>query len=71
MRAFCESRGEDVWFREGGMLEVSAGESEDSDVAQAVEAASALGVEEEAVRLDAAEVRRRATRPCSGAASAP
>ena len=22
VRAFCESRGEDVWFREGGMLEV-------------------------------------------------
>ena len=63
VRAFCESRGEDVWLREGGMLEISAGESEDSDVAQAVEAASALGVEEEAVRLDPAEVRRRCDSP--------
>ena len=39
VRAFCERRGEDVWLREGGLLRVSAGESEDSGVERAVEAA--------------------------------
>jgi glycine/D-amino acid oxidase-like deaminating enzyme len=63
VRAFCESRGEDVWFREGGMLEVSAGESEDSEVEHAFEAVRALGVEEEAALLDTAEVRRRCDSP--------
>ena len=63
VRAFCESRGEDVWFREGGLLRVSAGESEDSGVERAVEAVSALGVEEEATLLDTAAVRRRCYSP--------
>jgi glycine/D-amino acid oxidase-like deaminating enzyme len=68
VRAFCESRGEDVWLREGGMLAVSAGESEDSGVERAFEAVSALGVEEEATLLDTEEVRRRCDSPrfCSG-----
>jgi glycine/D-amino acid oxidase-like deaminating enzyme len=63
VRAFCESCGEDVWLREGGMLEVSAGESEDSGVERAFEAVSALGVEEEATLLDTEEVRRRCDSP--------
>ena len=63
VRTFCESRGEDIWFREGGMLEVSAGESEDVEVERAYEAVAALGVEEEATLLDAAEVRRRCDSP--------
>ena len=64
VRAFCESHGEDVWIREGGMLEVSAGESEDAGVAGAFEAVSALGVDEEATLLGTAEVRRRCDSPC-------
>jgi glycine/D-amino acid oxidase-like deaminating enzyme len=63
VRAFCERRGEDVWFREGGLLRVSAGEAEDSGVERAVEAARELGVEEEAQRLDAPETRRRCRSP--------
>jgi glycine/D-amino acid oxidase-like deaminating enzyme len=63
VRAFCESRGEDVWLRAGGMLEVSAGESEDSGVERAFEAVCELGVEEEAERLDAAAVRERCDSP--------
>ena len=58
VRAFCESRGEDVWFREGGMLEVSAGESEDAGVEHAFEAVPALGV---GGGGDAARHRRGAT----------
>ena len=63
VRAFCESRGEDVWLREGGLLHVSAGSSEDSGVEQAVEAARELGVEEAAQRLDAHETQRRCNSP--------
>ena len=63
VRAFCERRGEDVWLREGGLLRVSAGESEDSGVESAVEAARALGVEEEAQVLDPGETRRRCDSP--------
>ena len=63
VRAFCERRGEDVWLREGGLLRVSAGESEDAGVEHAVEAARELGVEEEAQLLDARETRRRCDSP--------
>ena len=63
VRAFCERRGEDVWLREGGLLRVSAGESEDSGVEHAVEAARELGVEEEAQALDPGETRRRCDSP--------
>ena len=63
VRAFCESRGEDVWLREGGLLEVSAGTSEDVGVERSFETARELGVEEEAALLDAAEVRRRCDSP--------
>ena len=63
VREFCESRGEDVWLRQGGLLHVSAGVSEDSGVEQAVEAARELGVEEEAQLLDAQETRRRCNSP--------
>ena len=63
VRAFCERRGEDVWLREGGMLEVSAGESEDAGVERAVAAVRELGVEEEAELLDADQVRSRCDSP--------
>lgn len=63
VRAFCEDRGEDVWLRESGLLHVSAGESEDAGVAQAVEAARELGVEEEAQLLDERETQDRCNSP--------
>jgi glycine/D-amino acid oxidase-like deaminating enzyme len=63
VRAFCDSRGEDVWLREGGMLEVSAGESEDAAVEDSFKAVCELGVEEEAELLDAAGVRHRCDSP--------
>ncbi len=63
VREFCERRGEDVWLREGGLLRVSAGESEDAGVERAIEAVTALGVEEEAMLLDTADVRRRCDSP--------
>jgi glycine/D-amino acid oxidase-like deaminating enzyme len=63
VRAFCERRGEDVWLREGGELKVSAARAQDRVVAEPVAAARALGVEEEAVPLTAAEVRERCRSP--------
>ena len=63
VRAFCESRGEDVWLREGGLLRMSAGASEDAGVDRAVGTARELGVEEEARLLDAAELKRRCDSP--------
>lgn len=63
VRAFAESRSEDVWLREGGMLKVSAAPAQDAAVARAVAAARELGVEEEAVLLTPEEVAARISSP--------
>jgi glycine/D-amino acid oxidase-like deaminating enzyme len=63
VRAFVQSRNEDVWLREGGLLEVAATEAEDAAVERPVTAARELGVEEEAVALDSAALRRRISSP--------
>ncbi len=49
IRGFCERRGEDVWFREGGLLRVSAAPAQDEVVERQVETARELGVPEEAL----------------------
>jgi glycine/D-amino acid oxidase-like deaminating enzyme len=61
--AFCKTRGEDVWLREGGLLRVSAGPWEDRGVERALTAARELGVEEEAVHLAEDELRQRCDSP--------
>ena len=53
----------DVWLREGGMLTVSAATAQDEAVERAVEAARALGVEEEAVPLSREELAERIRSP--------
>jgi glycine/D-amino acid oxidase-like deaminating enzyme len=63
VRRFCESRGEDVWLREGGLLRVSAGPAEDAGVERSLAAARDLGVDEEAISLPADELRRRCDSP--------
>jgi glycine/D-amino acid oxidase-like deaminating enzyme len=63
VQAFCERRGEDVWLRGGGLLEVSATPAEDAGVERAYAAVRDLGVEEEAELLDAAAVRARCDSP--------
>ena len=63
VRAFTESRGEDVWLREAGLLQVAAGPTEDEAVVRSVDAARELGADEEARPLDNAEVRRHAGSP--------
>jgi glycine/D-amino acid oxidase-like deaminating enzyme len=60
VRAFAESRNEDIWLREAGLLKVAAGSTEDEAVAWSVAAAHELGADEEARPLDTAEVQRHA-----------
>jgi glycine/D-amino acid oxidase-like deaminating enzyme len=55
--------GEDVWLREGGMLEVATTDRQERAVAHAVDAARELGVPEETVRLSADEVAARCDSP--------
>jgi len=63
VRAFAEARGEDVWFREAGLLKVAASAAEEAAVERSVRAATELGVEEEAQALDEPDVRRFAHSP--------
>ncbi len=63
VRAFAESRGEDVWLRESGMLMVSASPAQDAAVARAVDAAAAVGRADQAVALSRGDVASRAASP--------
>jgi glycine/D-amino acid oxidase-like deaminating enzyme len=63
IRAWAESRGEDVWLREAGMLEVSAAPAQDSAIEKAAEAAAGVGRAEHAVALAPAEVAERVSSP--------
>jgi glycine/D-amino acid oxidase-like deaminating enzyme len=63
VRAFCESRGEDVWLRESGMLMVSAAPSQDQAIDSAVAAAAEVDAAEQAVALDAQAVAERIRSP--------
>jgi glycine/D-amino acid oxidase-like deaminating enzyme len=55
--------GDDVWLREGGMLMASASPAQDAAVEQAVGAAAAAGVPEQAVPLDADALAERVRSP--------
>jgi glycine/D-amino acid oxidase-like deaminating enzyme len=63
VREFLAQRDEDAWFREGGLLEVAATEAEEEAIDASVRAARELGVDEEAIALDAGEVRKRIASP--------
>jgi glycine/D-amino acid oxidase-like deaminating enzyme len=63
VRAFCDSRGEDVWLRESGMLMVSAAPAQDDAVDRSVAAAAEVGAPEHAVALDARGVAERIRSP--------
>ncbi len=63
IRAWAEQRGEDVWLREAGMLEVSAAPSQDSSVEKAVAAAAGVGRSDQAVALTPEEVAQRVSSP--------
>ena len=63
IRAWAEARGEDVWLREAGMLEVSAAPAQDAAVESAVTAAASVGRADQAVVLAPEEVARRISSP--------
>src|SRR3954471_7015662 len=63
IRSWAEARGEDVWLREAGMLEVSAAPAQDSGVEKAAAAAASVGRSDHAVRLTPDDVARRISSP--------
>jgi glycine/D-amino acid oxidase-like deaminating enzyme len=63
IRAWAESRGEDVWLRESGMLMVAAAAAQDGAVERAIAAAARVGSPEQAVALSKQELDRRVTSP--------
>jgi glycine/D-amino acid oxidase-like deaminating enzyme len=63
IRAWADGRGEDVWLREAGMLEVSAASAQDSAVESAVAAAALVGRADQAVALTPEEVAERVSSP--------
>jgi glycine/D-amino acid oxidase-like deaminating enzyme len=63
VRAFCESRGEDVWLRESGLLMVSASPAQDDAIDRAVGAAAEVGATEQALALDPNGVAERIRSP--------
>jgi glycine/D-amino acid oxidase-like deaminating enzyme len=66
IRAWAEARGEDVWLREAGMLEVSAAPAQDASVESAAAAAARVGRPDQAVRLTPEEVAQRISSPVFG-----
>ncbi len=52
IRAFLESRGEDAWLRESGMLQVSTTARQDAELEEQLAAARELGRPDEAVARD-------------------
>ncbi len=63
IRAWAEERGEDVWLREAGMLEVSAAPAQDASIEKAADAAARVGHPEHAVALTSEEVAQRVSSP--------
>ena len=63
IRSFCDTRGEDVWLREAGMIRVSAAPGQDDSLEDEVRAARDLGVSDEAVALSADELAARIRSP--------
>jgi glycine/D-amino acid oxidase-like deaminating enzyme len=63
IRAWAESRREDVGLREAGMLEVSAAPGQDGAVEKAVAAVAGVGREDQAVGLTPGEVAERVSSP--------
>jgi glycine/D-amino acid oxidase-like deaminating enzyme len=63
VRAFAESRDEDVWLREAPMLRVSAAPAQDEVLERSLRATRALGAAEEAVALTRTEVAERCASP--------
>ena len=62
IRVFLAERGEDAWFKEDGLLEVSTAEAQDPEIDGQVAAARAVGHAEEAERSESRPASRRVFR---------
>ena len=63
IRGWAEARGEDVWLREAGMLEVSAAPAQDASVERAAAAAARVGRPDQIVPLTPEAVAQRVSSP--------
>ena len=63
IRAWAEARGEDIWLREAGMLEVSAAPAQDGGIENAVVVAARVGRPDQAVPLTPEAVAERVSSP--------
>src|SRR4051795_10118959 len=63
VRDFLAARGQDAWLHAGGLLEVSAAPAQDAAIAHGAEVARSLGVPDEAVELDPAEIAAHCVSP--------
>ena len=63
IRAWAESRGEDVWLVEAGMLEMSAAPAQDGSVEKAGAAGTRVGRPDQIVALTPDEVAQRVSSP--------
>jgi glycine/D-amino acid oxidase-like deaminating enzyme len=63
IRNWAEARGEDVWLREAGMLEVSAAPAQDGSVERAAAAAARVGRPDQIVPQTPEEVAQRVSSP--------
>jgi glycine/D-amino acid oxidase-like deaminating enzyme len=59
VRAFCETRGADIWLRDAGYIKVSAAPFEDAAVERAIRTADELGAPDECRPLSADELASR------------
>jgi glycine/D-amino acid oxidase-like deaminating enzyme len=63
IRAWAESRGEDIWLVEAGMLEMSAAPAQDGSVEKAAAAGTRVGRPDQIVALTPDEVAQRVSSP--------
>lgn len=60
---FCEEQGVDAWYRPSGFMQVSAAPAQDGVWDKAVDACARLGVPDQALPLEAEQVRARCDSP--------
>jgi glycine/D-amino acid oxidase-like deaminating enzyme len=63
---WCEQHGVDAWFHHGGDLAVATSPAQEARLDRALEVPTRLGVEDEFVRLSAADVQKRCASPRFG-----
>jgi glycine/D-amino acid oxidase-like deaminating enzyme len=63
LRAFCEPRAEELWWRSAGAVKIATTPQQDSALGRVIAAARSLGRADQAVPLTAAQVQERCASP--------